>query len=295
MPNTYTVTTPEQVQIDYDIAGIGSRAVALLIDLTIIGVGEVVLGIGGLVVTHHLSSLLQATGSQNLSAYVIGLYVLVIFGWTLLYFVLFEGLANGRTPGKRWMRLRVVSVRGERVSIFASIVRNLVRIVDFLPTGYLVGMICMLVTKRDQRLGDLAAGTIVVMERPALDPARKRRKLRPSRKARKAAASPRTGSAPATGAPAGSPADAAGTPAHPPSPEALRIVQLCDPDMRRLITSYTQRQEHFADERRHRLAQQIRDSITGRLPEGSAREFALQTEPTALLAQLYLALETAER
>ncbi len=303
MPNTYTVTTPEQVQIDYDIAGIGSRAVALLIDVAIIAVGDAVLGIGGLAVANRLSLLLRATGVQNLNAYVIGLYVLAIFGWTTLYFVLFEGLGNGRTPGKRWMRLRVVSARGERVSMFASIVRNLVRFVDFLPSGYLIGMICMLLTKRDQRLGDLAAGTIVVMERRTLDPAGKRRKARKARESRKARKLREAADAITAGAAAGALGAAgastvgsatADSAADPPSPEALRIIQLCDADARRLIASYTLRQEHFTDDRRRQLAQQIRDKIAEGLTGDAAREFALQTEPAALLAQLHRAIETLD-
>lgn len=273
MPNKYTVTTPEQVQIDYDIAGIGSRAVAMVIDASIILAGDAVLIIGGLAVAAHLSSLLlRGVALESIKTYVIGFYVLVIFAWTLLYFVLFEGLGNGRTPGKRWLRLRVVSVRGERVSMYAAIVRNLVRFADFLPTGFLVGMICMLLTKRDQRLGDLAAGTIVVMERMAID-AKSRSTQRLSATA--------------------DAADAAG-PADEPAPAALRIIQLCDTEARQLIGAYTRRQVNFADDRRRQLAEQIRQAVVRKLPEGAARDFALAADATSLLAQLHQALAAIE-
>lgn len=272
MPNKYTVTTPEQVQIDYDIAGIGSRAVAMAIDAAIILAGDVLLVLGGMAVARHLPSWLAHGGATNgFNTYLFGLYVLVIFAWTLLYFVLFEGLANGRTPGKRWLRLRVVSVRGERISLFAAIVRNLVRFVDFLPSGFLLGMICMLLTKRDQRLGDLAAGTMVVMERAAAQSVVRPRRKRRMRRTPDAASVP----------------DAADQPA----PEALRIIQLCDMDTRQLVSSYAQRQIGFADERRRQLAEQIRQTILRKLPEGPAREFARTADAAFLLAQLQQALE----
>ena len=277
MPNKYTVTTPEQVQIDYDIAGIGSRAVAMAIDAAIILTGDVLLVLGGMAVARHLPSWLAHGGATNgFNTYLFGLYVLVIFAWTLLYFVLFEGLANGRTPGKRWLRLRVVSVRGERISLFAAIVRNLVRFVDFLPSGFLLGMICMLLTKQDQRLGDLAAGTMVVMERAAAQPV-----VRPRRKRRRR----RTPDAATV-------SDAASVPdtTDQPAPEALRIIQLCDMDTRQLVSSYAQRQIGFADERRRQLAEQIRQTILRKLPEGPAREFARTAEAASLLAQLQQSL-----
>ena len=86
---------------------------------------------------------------------------------------------NGQTPGKRVAGIRVLTTRGEPVTLVHALVRNLMRLVDILPTSYMVGAICILVTRRSQRLGDLAAGTVVVRERhaelprtlPPLDPA----------------------------------------------------------------------------------------------------------------------------
>src|SRR6185295_6811110 len=85
---------------------------------------------------------------------------LISFG----YDVAFEVLANGRTPGKRWTGLRVLRDDGRPVDLLSSAIRNVVRLVDGLPLSYLPAMVFIIATKRNQRLGDLAASTIVVRE-----------------------------------------------------------------------------------------------------------------------------------
>jgi hypothetical protein len=82
------------------------------------------------------------------------------------YDVVFETFANGRTPGKMAARLRVVRVGGEPVDFMTSAIRNVLRLIDGIPLSYIPGMISILVTKKNQRLGDLAAGTIVIHEEP---------------------------------------------------------------------------------------------------------------------------------
>ena len=81
------------------------------------------------------------------------------------YDVAFETLNNGRTIGKQAAGIRVLGQRGEPVRFLASAVRNIVRIIDFLPVFYLIGSISIVATEHDQRLGDLAAGTIVARDR----------------------------------------------------------------------------------------------------------------------------------
>jgi RDD family len=76
-------------------------------------------------------------------------------------------LASGRTPGKRWNGLRVVRMGGEPIGFLASAIRNVLRVVDWLPFGYLVGVAAVLVTARNQRVGDVVAGTLVIRERRA--------------------------------------------------------------------------------------------------------------------------------
>jgi hypothetical protein len=81
------------------------------------------------------------------------------------YYGLFEAYWRGQTPGKRVMKIRVIKDSGRQITLFESLARNLIRVVDYMPGFYLVGLITMLCNKRNKRLGDLAAGTIVVHER----------------------------------------------------------------------------------------------------------------------------------
>ena len=162
LAQTVDIETPELVTFSYTIAGIGSRVAAALIDyflclliliLMFIGIGA--LGAGRLV----------SVGGTASEAWALAMMVLVQFFVLWGYYVLWEGLADGQTPGKRSMRLRVVSDGGYSVSFAASAIRNLVRIVDMQPViTYGVGITSILATKQGKRLGDLAAGTLVVRE-----------------------------------------------------------------------------------------------------------------------------------
>jgi len=146
-----TIATPEGVDVDLVLAGLGSRAIARLLDFAI-QVGAII----ALVVATAL-----AGGNGYVAAVVAVLVFLVLFG----YDVAFEMLAGGRTIGKRANGLRVVGSRGQPVDLLASIIRNLMRIVDLMPL-YPVGIVAVIATSRNQRLGDLAAGTLVVREVP---------------------------------------------------------------------------------------------------------------------------------
>ncbi|MGQ0539699.1 MAG: RDD family protein, partial [Gemmatimonadaceae bacterium] len=158
---TVDVETPELVVLTYTIAGIGSRVVAALIDYLICGLGFVAVLVG-----------LASLGSRGLlggpgpgAAWGAALLYLLLFGILWGYYVLFEGLADGQTPGKRLMRLRVVRDGGYSVTFGASAARNLVRILDMQPVlTYGIAIASVLFTRRGKRLGDLAAGTIVVRE-----------------------------------------------------------------------------------------------------------------------------------
>jgi uncharacterized RDD family membrane protein YckC len=157
-----TISTPEGVDLDLPLAGLGSRFVAQLVDLilkTTIIVGLVLLlglaaGDGGDTASQEDVS----TGAA------VAFAVLFIFALTFFYDVLFETLGTGRTPGKRLMGLRVLRAGGQPVGLRASVVRNLLRLVDGIPLSYIPGTVAILATKRNQRLGDLAAGTIVVRD-----------------------------------------------------------------------------------------------------------------------------------
>jgi uncharacterized RDD family membrane protein YckC len=143
------IATPEGVDLEVELAGLGSRFVAELLDYVLKG-----LVIGALAI------LLYAIGSGVATAVFLVLAFAVWFG----YDVLFEVLAGGRTPGKRACGLRVVRTGGGPVGFRTSAIRNLLRIVDGPLTSYVAGMVAILVSKQNQRLGDMAAGTLVVRE-----------------------------------------------------------------------------------------------------------------------------------
>jgi len=145
------VETPEGVDLHLTPAGPIARAEAWLLDAGI----RFILMWALLVVM----ALLGATGE--------GLWLLVLFASSWLYFLLFEGLGGGATPGKRVLHLKVVHDDGTPAGWPAVIIRNILRAVDCLPVGYAAGLVSMLVSKDFRRLGDLAAGTIVVHAEPA--------------------------------------------------------------------------------------------------------------------------------
>jgi uncharacterized RDD family membrane protein YckC len=153
-----SIVTPEGVWLSVDVAGLGSRMIAALIDTAIqigmvFGLGFLLAGVGN-----------SVGGSADVTVIVV--YLVGLFATIWGYYPLFEGFWKGRTPGKRAQRLRVVKTDGQPVTAGPVLVRNLLRIVDFLPFYYVVGVITMILSRRSQRLGDLAAGTIVVRERP---------------------------------------------------------------------------------------------------------------------------------
>jgi uncharacterized RDD family membrane protein YckC len=160
------IDTPEQVSLQYAIAGIGSRFVGALIDNLII-VAFYILAFLALALIFAGAS--AAGGKAGAELDTAGKWVLAIFiflNFLLIwgYYALFEALWRGQTPGKRVMKLRVIKDSGRRITFFEALARNLLRFVDYLPGLYLVGVITMLCNKRSKRLGDLAAGTIVVHE-----------------------------------------------------------------------------------------------------------------------------------
>lgn len=180
--DSYDLRTPEQVDLQYDLAGLGSRFMAMAVDMLIQGAVVAALvavfGLGAAVFAVSFRDLFGRDGALVLSVGV-AVAVLLVFLFTWGYFLVFELVWNGQTPGKRVAGIRVLTTRGEPVTLVHALVRNLLRLVDILPTSYMVGAISILVTRRGQRLGDLAAGTVVVRERhaelprtlPPLDPA----------------------------------------------------------------------------------------------------------------------------
>jgi uncharacterized RDD family membrane protein YckC len=146
-----TLATPEGVALELILAGLGSRFLARLLD-TLIQIGLIIALAVGVAVFHSRGWLQAVT---------IVLVFLIVFA----YDIVFETLNHGRTIGKQAAGIRVVGRFGEPVRFLASAVRNIARVLDFLPVFYLVGAISIIATARDQRVGDLAAGTLVVRDR----------------------------------------------------------------------------------------------------------------------------------
>jgi len=160
----FRVLTPERVSLQYDIAGIGSRGAAVLIDtvLQFIVLSVLLVALSG--ATAAGLTRLTAGGDTATVIVVIAVMALGIFVVTFGYFIVFEIIWNGQTPGKRLVGLRVIRETGYPIRPVDAVIRNLVRILDYLPFGYAVGVIAMLFNARAKRLGDFAAGTIVVRE-----------------------------------------------------------------------------------------------------------------------------------
>ncbi len=154
-----TIETPEQTALDFAIAGIGSRFLALLMDTLIqSGVGL----IAGICLSIVAAAANQAHPGLGVwvAAIVVLFYFLLYFG----YFAYFEIFWNGQTPGKRKVGIRVIKDDGRPLTPSESIGRNLLRIVDWLPFMYGVGVLCAFFSKGNKRLGDLVVGSLVVRE-----------------------------------------------------------------------------------------------------------------------------------
>jgi uncharacterized RDD family membrane protein YckC len=224
------VATPERVSFDYQVAGLGTRAIAQVLDLLIIG--------GVLTAVYFVALAVAVVGSAAATLLaVIGSFV-VIFG----YFWMSESLWSGQTVGKKVFRLRAVGDRGEPLTFAQAGIRNIVRIVDFLPYAYGVGLIVLFVNGKGKRLGDLAAGTIVVKDSDQV----------------------RLWQLPGARLPA--------APASPPAPYAAATaaeitLRRLDPELRRFVSSYARRRPQLSLDVRVQLATQVQGSLRTALPD----------------------------
>lgn len=159
---TLDIQTPENVAFGYQVAGIGSRFLATLVDTLIILFLQAVTVLALILALIALDAALLG---NDFSAWVLALFGLLLFILFWGYYIFFEILWNGQSPGKRWVGLRVIRRDGTPITLSESLIRNLTRLVDFLPVAYGIGIIAMFLDKRSRRLGDLAAGTLVVHDR----------------------------------------------------------------------------------------------------------------------------------
>ena len=158
-----TIDTPEQIAIEFPLAGIGSRFLAIVFDGLVQFIGYVVLAlVAALAFGGELKRIWPS--AWNWSA---AIFILVVFCLYWGYYAFFETIWQGQTPGKRHAGIRVIKDTGRSITAFEAIARNLVRVVDQLPGFYAVGCVTMFLNKKSKRLGDFVAGTVVVHEKKA--------------------------------------------------------------------------------------------------------------------------------
>ncbi len=166
--NRVTLQTPESVELEFNLAGIGNRAYALLIDyivwlLLLLGF-QIVWAIVAALLIDTLQSL--AGGDERLKLWFQAIQLLISFFIYVGYFVFFETIWQGQTPGKRWVKIRVICDDGRPVRLQQSTLRALLRPIDDL--FFSLGVFLIIFTKREKRLGDLVAGTLVIQEEQSI-------------------------------------------------------------------------------------------------------------------------------
>ena len=221
------VETPDHVMLRYDLAGGGNRGFAALVDVvaaTLIFVGMFALWL-----------FLQDT--FRLARALTGVMLMLAFLIAWSYFIVLEWLWEGRTLGKRIYGLRVITADGSPAPFTAVLIRNLIRVVDFLPAFYGLGLLAIVATPRSQRLGDIAAGTFVVRApKPRIDLLSLR-----------------------TIAPASQ------------SASTLRVLGLSG-EVQRLVREFVARERTLAPKDRARIAAPIAAALRARLPEASGAD-----------------------
>ena len=240
LPDTdLVVATPERVSFDYQVAGLGTRAIAQILDLLILT---------GVLAGLYFAAFAVGAAGMNTAAYliaVVGTFV-IVFG----YFWTCEAFWSGQTVGKKVFRLRAVGDRGEPMTFVQAGIRNVVRLIDFLPYAYGVGVVVLFVNGKGKRLGDLAAGTIVVKDSDYL-------MLWQLPGGRPPAANPISTSA--------SPAPPT-APFAPATPAEMQLRRL-DPELRRFVTSYARRRPDLPPSLRAQLAGLVQTNLQSALPD----------------------------
>ena len=164
--NRYTLHTPESVELEFILAGIGNRAYALLIDYIILGLILIVFLVGVLIFNSGLQTIQILVGSTaRLELWLIAVQALIGFFIYVGYFVFYETVWSGQTPGKRYVKIRVIRDDGRPVRLQQSTLRALLRPFDDL---FFIGVFFIVLNQREKRLGDLVGGTLVIQEEQPL-------------------------------------------------------------------------------------------------------------------------------
>lgn len=265
------VATPERVSFDYQVAGLGTRAIAQLLDLLVVG---------GLLIALTFAAGLTATFSNSEILpdliLILGSFV-IVFG----YFWISEAMWSGQTLGKKAFRLRAVGDRGEPLTFMQAGIRNIVRLVDFLPYGYGVGVVVLFINGKGKRLGDLAAGTIVVKDSDhvwlwQLPGARPFDYPPPPPPPPLAPLPPGAPPPPPPPPPPFTPPTAPAAPYAAASHTEFFLRKL-DPDLRKFVGAYATRRPQLPLDVRVRLAASVQDVLQRALPDMVAQQGPLAT------------------
>jgi uncharacterized RDD family membrane protein YckC len=166
---TLIIETPERVPLHFALASIGNRFLACAVDHTIQGLAIGIIAVAAMIV---MSFDAVAGVFDSAPKWLYAVMIILLFLTFSGYFAFFEWIWSGQTPGKRWLKLRVIREDGRPITFWEAAVRNLLRSMDMMPAPfYSIGLISVFTTTRDQRVGDMVAGTVVVREREAEAPA----------------------------------------------------------------------------------------------------------------------------
>ncbi len=157
------IDTPENVVFDYEVAGIGSRFLAGLVDGILVVLIEVLVYL--IAIAAIRIALRDLSVLEDSLGWVVAVLGLTSFVLLWGYYIVFEILWNGQSPGKRMVKLRVIRNNGMPITLTESLIRNFMRLIDFLPISFGLAFITMFIDRQSRRLGDLAAGTLVVFDR----------------------------------------------------------------------------------------------------------------------------------
>ena len=153
-----TIETPEQIELEFPIAGLGSRGMALLVDSLLQLVVVILVWVFTEIISPDLDRYWVSMGK-----WMTALVIFVMFCLYWGYFAIFEVFWNGQTPGKRQAKIRVITASGRPITVFEAIARNFLRVIDS-QLGYMIGAVTIAIDKKNRRLGDMVAGTVVIHE-----------------------------------------------------------------------------------------------------------------------------------
>jgi uncharacterized RDD family membrane protein YckC len=165
--NKISIATPESVELEFTLAGIGNRALALLIDYIVLGLTFTVMVLLATFLSVQITAFADFLGETltgTIEMWLAAFFLLAFFALYIGYFVGFESAWQGQTPGKRWAKIRVIHDSGKPSGVFQATLRALMRPIDDI---FFLGFFCIVFTKQEKRIGDWLAGTLVVQtERP---------------------------------------------------------------------------------------------------------------------------------